>query len=193
MKLNSSRRRTIGDSLEARCGLDGLELTEENLQNLRENFRGRLKQFHLDDIYEPDDVLNEVVIRLMKTPQKEGLHPEAWAKGIGLNVVRELKRKSTKYQTVEPNTLESVVASGEEISLALEKQEESERVREALKDLKLEEQELLNLQFFKELSWQQIADHLARKGRKVSVGTLRKRGQRAKEQLREVYFEKFLR
>lgn len=190
MTVNSSSRGTIGDSLEA---LYGLKLTEENLKNIRLNFKRLLKQFHLLGIYEPDDVFNEAVIRFMKTLQKGKRvpKPEAWFNTTGFNIVRELSRMQKKYRTVEPNTLESEVASDEEISLALEKQEKSERTHEALMELKSEDRELLMLQFFEGLSYPEIAQHLAQKEQNVSASTLRKRMQRAKEKFGEVYSKNY--
>lgn len=190
MIVNSLRRRIDGDFLESMCGL---ELTEENLQNLRKNILGRLKQFHLQGIYEPDDVLNEVVIRFMRTLLKEKkiFNPEAWIRITAYNIIRELSRKQ-KCQNLDHNTHESMVASGEDISLYLTQQEESERIHDALKKLSPETQYLLELRFFKGFSWQEIAQYLTQKGQKVSVATLRKRGERAINQLREVYFKNFL-
>jgi RNA polymerase sigma factor (sigma-70 family) len=193
MTVNYSRQRTIGDALET---MYGLKLPEENLKNLLLHFSIRLRQYGLLGIYESEEVLYEVGSRFWDTLQKGKNvpipNPEAWARITGRNIIHELSRKQKKYQTVEPNKLELVVATDEEISLTLEKQEESDRIHDALKQLKSETQELLKLRFFQGLSWQEIAEHLAQNGQNVSVATLRKRGERAINQLREVYFEKFL-
>ncbi|HBL13787.1 MAG TPA: hypothetical protein DD379_20810 [Cyanobacteria bacterium UBA11162] len=191
MTVNSSRRRTIADSLEK---MYGLKLTEDNLKNLREHFLDILKQYHLLSLYEPEEILNEVGSRFKNTLQKGKKVPkpklQAWARSTGRNIIRELSRKEKKYRVIGLNEWE--VATDEEISLAVEKQEEFERVHDALKELSAETQGLLKIRFFQGLSWQEIALHLAQKGQNVSVATLRKRGERAINQLREVYFEKFL-
>jgi len=189
MTGNYYLRITVGNSPEPKRYL---ELTEENLNNLRRNFKCRLKQFHLLGIYEPDEVLNEAVLRLIKALHKGNTIPipEAWIKRTGFNIMREMSRKQ-KCENLD----ESVVASGEDISLNLIKQEESERVHDAVQKLSPENQQLINLRFFLGLSWSQIAQHLNQNGNKVAVDTLRKRGERAiKElkainELREVYFE----
>jgi DNA-directed RNA polymerase specialized sigma24 family protein len=145
---NSSIRIIVGNSPEQERYL---ELTEENLNNLRRNFKSRLKQFHLLGIYEPDEVLNEAVLRLIKALQKGNTIPipEAWIKLTGLNIVREMKRRKQKCQNLDPTNIpESVFASGEDINLDLIKQEYSDRVHDALKKLSPENQELLNLRFF---------------------------------------------
>jgi RNA polymerase sigma factor (sigma-70 family) len=189
MMVNSSRRRTVGNSLEAQCYL--AHLTDENLNNFRRNFQRSLKQFHLLGIYEPDEVIDEAVMRLITAIErgKKITNLESWIRSTGYNFIRELSRKR-KYQNLDPNTLDSLVASPEDISLYLTQQEESERVHNALKELKPETQELIKLRFFQGLSWPEIVQHLTQNGQKVSEATLRKRGERAINQLKEVYFEK---
>lgn len=193
MRLNSSRLRTSGDSLEV---MYGLKLAEEELKNLQKHFLDYLKRYQLLSIYESEEILYEVASRFRDTLQKGKNVPKpklrAWASSTGRNIIRELSRKHKKYQVVEPNTLESEVASGEDISLALEKREEWGIIHEALKEIKPEDQDLLERRFFQGLSWKEIAQHLAQNGQDVSVPTLRKRGERAINQLREVYFDKFL-
>ncbi|NEP60461.1 MAG: sigma-70 family RNA polymerase sigma factor [Symploca sp. SIO2G7] len=235
MKLNCS-----SDSLDV---IYGLRLTEENIKIFRRYFKSCLKQFYLLSLYEPDDVLNEVIYRLKKKAfkvlfiwfilgnvvdtwdaplQKEGMKPKAfkvlfiwfmlrkfvdtWGAPLqkkdmkpralviktGYNVVREWKRKQSKYITLEPNRLECFVESEEEISVTLDKQEDLKRVREVLKEIRREDQELMELRWFQELSWKQIADYLAQKGQKVSVTALRKRMERLLKKLKEVDFDKFI-
>lgn len=191
MTINSSRRRTIADSLEE---MYGLKLTEDNLKNLREHFLYLLKQYHLLSLYEPEEILNEVGSRFKNTLQKGKNVPkpklQAWARSTGRNIIREQSRKEKKYRAVGLNEWE--VATDENISLSVEKQEEFERVHDALKKLSAETQQLLKLRFFQGLSWQEITLHLTQNGQKISVATIRKRGERSINQLREVYFEKFL-
>jgi RNA polymerase sigma factor (sigma-70 family) len=187
--VNSSIRRTVDNSVDQKCYLD--LLTEETLKKFRLTFKRYLKQFNLFGIYEPDEVLNEAVLRFKALHKgKKVPNPEAWIKKTGFNFVREMSRKR-KCQNLDHNTLESVVASVEDINLDLIKQEESDRVHDALKKLSLENQQLLKLRFFQGLSWSEIAQHLTtQNGNKVVVETLRKRGERAINQLREVYFDK---
>ena len=167
-----------------------LELIEENPNNLRQYFECRLKKFQLFGIYELDELLNEIGLRYFKAIQKGNTIPilEAWVKVTGFNIIHEMKRKQ-KCQNIDHNILESVVASGEDISLNLINQEESERVHDAVQKLSSENQQLINLRFFLGLSWSQIAQHLNQNGNKVAVATLRKRGERAINELRKVYFE----
>ena len=180
--------RTVGNSPESKCYRDILK--EEKIKKICRTFKSYLNQFNLLTICEPCEVLNEAVIRLITALQKGNtiLIPEAWIKKTGFNIIREIKRKQ-KCQNLDPNIIESVFESGEDISLNLIKEEESKTLHDALQKLSSENQQLINLRFFQRLSWAEIAHHPTQNGNNVAVATIRKRGERAINQLRKAYLD----
>ncbi len=52
-----------------------------------------------------------------------------------------------------------------------------------------DKQELLELRIVQELSWNEVVSYYAAQGKDVKVATLRKRGERALEELRQAVLE----
>lgn len=171
-----------------------MELNNSTLADLRIFFRSRLQQFGLG-CYEPDDVINESIVRLDRAIKagKQILNMEAWIRVTGLNYIRELSRKQKKCQAFDPLELDKHTQS-EQRDFILEEADTSEhsKVRQALQELKPQEREILELRFFENFSWQNIAQYLANKGDCATIDALRKRGERAIKRFREVFLSKYL-
>ncbi|MFB2967627.1 sigma-70 family RNA polymerase sigma factor [Aerosakkonema sp. BLCC-F183] len=171
-----------------------MELNSSTLADLKIFFRYRLQQFGLLGSHEPDDVINESIVRLDRAIKagKQILNLEAWIRVTGLNYIRELSRKQKKCQAFDPFELDKHTES-EQCDFILEEADTSEhrKVREALQELKPQEREILELRFFEKLSWQDIAQYLANKGNCATVDALRKKGERAIKRLRKVFLSKY--
>ena len=152
--------------------------------------RIRLRMFNLLGQYSPDDVVNECLIRWYtavengkKTPVLDG-----WMRSTAFNIVRELRRKTNKVDLYDPTILSELVAATPDD----EDDEDDERrsfVLQALQTLSKKNQELLELRFFRNLSWDEVAVFYSSRGKTVSAIAARKRGQRALEELRKVFSE----
>jgi RNA polymerase sigma factor (sigma-70 family) len=148
----------------------------------------RLRAFNLLGHYDPHEVINECLIRLDQAEKMGKPIPNlaAWMRLTALNVVREFNRDTKKSDSYDPLVLgELASVSSEEPNN--ENREQYRIVRQALSTLSEDKRELLELRFSLGLSWEEIAVHYATLGKSVKVVALRKRGQRALEELREAF------
>jgi DNA-directed RNA polymerase specialized sigma24 family protein len=151
--------------------------------------RRLLIQFHLDQLYSENDVLNEVYLRGVKQIESgtEIKLPSAWIKRTAFNVIRELSRTQKRYESAE---LDQLPALEQPSALTLDFPDESD-VRQLLasfKTLSKSDQEILQLRLINNLSWQEVSQRLeARTGTLQDIQSLRKRGERALRRLRKEY------
>jgi RNA polymerase sigma factor (sigma-70 family) len=149
------------------------------------------KQLQLGGI-EPHEVLSEVWLRGIEAI-KAGTtinNPGAWIRAVSYNIlVQEVRRlKKEKRASVSFDSIESrfLVESGS--SENDETEPDYLLLRQAVHDLKQEDQKIITLRYFQGLSWEEIRETLLSEGIEVkSVAVLRKRGQRAIERLRSKY------
>ena len=143
----------------------------------------------------------EVLTRYDKKVKKKEEIPnvEAWMKLTALNCIRELNRQEypvtalrkiphdpSDFET-DPKLLKSMMSNSEDIT-DLESENRSQ-VRKAMSKLPSYKRELLELRIVQGLSWNEIANHYISQGKSVKVATLRKRKERALEELRGVFLE----
>lgn len=149
-----------------------LLINESMLESLRYRLKVRLVQFGLLGRYDVDEVINEAIVRLDKALKsgKQAPNREAWIIATGRNYIREINRDRKKYQTVEEFRVGYLLAESGKNSLTLEQVGaiELSKVREALQALKPKDRELIELMFFKNLSWDKIARCLANRGSKLA-------------------------
>lgn len=163
----------------------------------------QLWQFNLDGIYTEVDILNEAYIRGVSLIVKSGTginNPLAWLRTTTWNIVRELSRSHQRYQAVAYDELLESHKSRLEIgSMQSEDSLISDEVVErniqavfsALHELKPRERIIVELKAMQGLSWKEVGQHLIELGEEEQTETaLRKRGQRAMEQLRKLYHHK---
>lgn len=150
----------------------------------------RLSRFNLHNRYSPIEVTSECVCRLHKALEKgqDISNLDAWMKATAFNVVRELNREIQKASLYEPSILEEVLSNVLDESTD-EADERHRIVRRALTILTEDKRELLKLRFFQNLTWDQVAEFYTARGEKIAIATLRKRGQRAQDDLRKVLIE----
>lgn len=172
---------------------ENLNSTQYDALSVFPFIKGKLKQFHLVN-FNVYDIINEVYIRGVKLIESGQpiRKPSAWIRVTALNVIREISRNQTKWKLVDYSSVEYAVASEEaKNSLVSE-----DAINEYLKSLQMSVQELepkdrqiLELWKVKGLSWKEVAENLDLNGEEVpSLPTLRKRGERALERLRQKYY-----
>lgn len=151
------------------------------------------KQLQLGEI-EAHEVLNEVWLRGIKAIEAGTTinNSGAWIRTVSYYIlveeVRRLqveKRASVSFDSIESRFLVKPGSS---------ENDETETcyllLRQAIHDLKQEDQKIITLRYFQVLSWEEIREILISEGIEVkSVAVLRKRGQRAIERLRCKYLQ----
>jgi RNA polymerase sigma factor (sigma-70 family) len=186
-------RQKFDSAIELLLKSENLNSTEYDALSVFPFIKGKLKQFHLDN-FNVYDIINEVYIRGVKLIESGQpiRKPFAWIRGTAFNVIREISRNQTKWKLVDYSSVEYAVASEEaKNSLVSE-----DAINEYLKSLQMSVQELepkdrqiLELWKVKGLSWKEVAKNLDLNGEEVpSLPTLRKRGERALERLRQKYY-----
>jgi RNA polymerase sigma factor (sigma-70 family) len=147
----------------------------------------RLRNFKLDGRYSPDDIIGECILRWHQAVQNGKPIPYimGWMKVTANYVVQELKRESNKAYPYDPSIVETLPDTSDVDGL--ETIEQRQVVLKALAALPEDKRELLNLRFFQNLSWDAIAEVYVARGENVKASALRKRGQRAQEELRKVF------
>jgi RNA polymerase sigma factor (sigma-70 family) len=158
-----------------------------NLDGFQKFIKARLKSFNLNGQYSPDDIVNECFLRWHKAVEdgKEIPVLDGWMRKTAFNVIRELSRRNRKVDLREPTDLAESLPDAQEEADGDDEQHQT--VHQALKQLSQEKQELLEFRFFQNLSWDDITDVYASRGQKNTSQTLRKRGQRAMDELRKIY------
>jgi RNA polymerase sigma factor (sigma-70 family) len=188
-----AERQKFDSAIQLLLKSENLNSTEYNALSVFPFIKGKLKQFHLDN-FNVYDIINEVYIRGVKLIESGQpiRKPFAWIRGTAFNVIREISRNQTKWKLVDYSSVEYAVASEEaKNSLVSE-----DAINEYLKSLQMSVQELepkdrqiLELWKVKGLSWKEVAKNLDLNGEEVpSLPTLRKRGERALERLRQKYY-----
>lgn len=185
MKQNISTSRCLALSLQQRYP----ELENRlDIDGFYKSILVRLRAFNLIGRYDPHDVINECLVRLDQAEKNGKFIPNlaAWLRLTTLNVIREFNRDTKKSDSYDPSVLGELISEPCTESNS-EDDEQYRAVRQALDTLSEDKRELLELRFFHNLSWEEVAAHYTTRGKSVKVATLRKRGQRALEELREAF------
>lgn len=172
-------------------------ILEDNnpLTVLRHFFRLRLSQYGLLGKHEPDDILHEAISRLWSASLagKDIYNAVAWLRQTGLNIINELSRAKNKYRIIDnPNLDLELILSDEQKHHESEDYELYVQLYQALQELDFADRELIILRFYKQMSWQDIGELLAKNGVPLSNAALRKRGSRALENLRKIFMVRLL-
>lgn len=167
------------------------------------NVQARLRQFNMTNNYSPDDIIIETISRWDRKTKKGEQVPnlEAWMKLTAFNCIRELYRQDNRVTAsmrvnlhdpstfeTNPSLLQAVIAASE-TSTEDEGEDRWQQVREVMSKLPEDKRELLELRIIEELSWNEVASRYTAQGKDIKVATLRKRGERALEELREALLE----
>lgn len=148
-----------------------------------------LRQFRLSGTYEAKDVIAEAYTRGIKqiTSGKLIDVPLAWLRGTCLRVISELKRKQLRSDTPKFDQEDCIAQDVALSEIVL--QEDLWALQLALKQLSLEEQQLLHARIFHGLSWQEIGESISHPSAlPLRAGTARQRGSRVLQKLRQRYY-----
>ncbi|PZV01359.1 MAG: hypothetical protein DCF32_16340 [Leptolyngbya sp.] len=152
-----------------------------------------IQQFGLQAHITEIDIFVEAYLRGVRYTQQNQEHirqPKAWMRRTAYNIIRECKRDRQRYLAVafdelmeqEAAASDSTTVDDEMIANAVAS------VLQALADLPPGDRNLIQWKVVEGLTWPQVQTKLVAAGEEwVSLATLRKRGQRALERLRQAY------
>ena len=115
-------------------------------------------------------------------------HPVAWAKLVSERHIQKLYKIHRVSEATESEKIEYLanLRCDENISY-----DNNEQIVKNIQQLKPLSGEIVKMRFFQKLSWGEIAEILSRReGKQIGAATARKRGERALNELREIYFKK---
>jgi len=151
----------------------------------------KIKQFHLNcDIF---DIVNECYLRGLKQTQsgQEIKNHLAWIRQTAYNIIREKSRYGYhKKESSSSHFLETYLSENpldDAIQTCLD-QPEWPQLKKAFAELSSEDQDILKLRWFHNMSWQDVSQELSKLGESISTSTANKRGQRALKRLRKQYY-----
>ncbi|NEP47999.1 MAG: sigma-70 family RNA polymerase sigma factor [Moorea sp. SIO3C2] len=172
-------------------------LDPQQVQYLKGYYYNLLCRCKLQHRCDSDDILSQVWEKAAEVERLERPieNPEAWAKKVGERIILQKKRRELSekksIQKLEPMIQSQIFASprddlycdgtlGQMLALALKE----------LKQTKPDFYQLLVMRFFDELSWEQISSELYPDTAitKKTINKVRRRGSRALEKLRKIFF-----
>ena len=117
-----------------------------------------------------------------------------WLRTTGLHVINEISREETRHRIIDNGNIDlEDFLSDERLQQTDENNELYKRLNKAINELDVEDRKLLRMRYYRQLTWQDIAEKLSIEGfEKTSVQALRKRGSRALAKLRKVFLNKYL-
>ncbi|MBF2067602.1 MAG: sigma-70 family RNA polymerase sigma factor [Calothrix sp. C42_A2020_038] len=156
--------------------------------------RLRLAQFGLSNLYQPEQILSEALLRL-ECALKQGkniYNHEAWLRTACFLCILEVRHDENKLLNIDINinideTLANTLTSH---NLKVEQSEVTETYQildQVILELQASERELLMMRFYENMSWDEIACKFANRGETISLPALRQRGSRAMRSLRKAY------
>lgn len=178
-----------------------LQMNTPRGRSLRGFIHQSLRQFGLAGYCCEFDVLTEAYLRGVRYTLRGNqiVQSHAWLRSTAYNIIREWKRERARYCAVAfEELLDQGVGAYYDDSGPWDMgwqwdmfwaEAEIQRVVQAFHALDEGDRTLLHWKVVEMLSWQLIHARLAAQGERVSLPTLRKRGQRALERLRQKYHQ----
>ena len=158
---------------------------ENRLAGLYEEYYDKLAHYvyvRIGNKEEAEDIAGEVFLKALKSLKsykEQGIPMQGWLFRIAHNLTVDYIRKADKRRTVP---IDSVILTGEDNPVdAAEKNIEFERVTEAMKELTIEQREVINLRFFGGLTSKEVGDVLSK-----SDGAVREMQRAAIEKIRGI-------
>ncbi|MFL9458399.1 RNA polymerase sigma factor [Tolypothrix campylonemoides VB511288_2] len=161
-----------------------------------------LKQYGLCHI-ELHEILGDVYLRGIDAIEKGQIikNPKAWVRTVARNVIIDKMRNQYKdkkhFNFIELDAIEyiddieyEIVSQNLDRDADLDEQILLEKLLKARDELNPEDQMIFDLRFKQDLSWEDVRKHLASSGIHISTATLRKRGERIKERLKQFLLTK---
>jgi len=158
---------------------------ENRLAGLYEEYYDKLAHYvyvRIGNREEAEDIAGEVFLKALKSLKsykEQGIPMQGWLFRIAHNLTVDYIRKADKRRTVP---IDSVILTGEDNPVdAAEKNIEFERVTEAMKELTIEQREVINLRFFGGLTSKEVGGVTGK-----SDGAVREMQRAAIEKLRGI-------
>jgi DNA-directed RNA polymerase specialized sigma24 family protein len=175
-----------------------LKVSNPHSKTLLAFIRRRLYQFGLQAYFTEVDIFVEAYLRGVRYTYQNQVpiqYPHAWMKRTAYNVIREWKRDRQRYAAADLDALieQGKLTDDEPFTSPTAFDGSSrgldwDRVIQSFGQLSVCDRNLIYWRYIEGLSWQDIQARLATQGHgDVSQSTLRKRGQRAMDKLRELY------
>jgi len=146
----------------------------------------RLKQFHLESRYEPEEILHEAICRTVArfNNGQSIKKPLGWLRSVSYNIIRELSRKDKCLQL----TAEYAAMEFQMMKLpSSDKSSASEELIKAIADIKQElkpgERKIIELRGEQGMTFPQVRQQLEAEGIQTSDQALRKGWQRLRQRL----------
>lgn len=156
---------------------------ETRLSDLYEEYYDKIARYvyvRISNKEEAEDIAGEVFLKALeslKSYREQGVPMQGWLFRIAHNLTVDYLRKMNKRRTVP---IDSVVLQGNDNPAnTAEKNIEFERVTEAMKELTIEQREVINLRFFGGLTSKEVGGVLGKSG-----GAVREMQRAAIEKLR---------
>ncbi len=152
--------------------------------------KNRIHALKLSSSISEEDVIQYVIMCLIET-LKSGTqvdYPVAWSKLVSERHIQKLYKKHRVTQATESDKIEYLA------NLRCDENDlynNDGEIAKKIEQLKPASKEIVEMRFFHNLSWSQVAEILSRQeDKQIRVATARKRGERALEELRQIYFSK---
>ncbi|MCG6135136.1 MAG: hypothetical protein MET45_10795 [Nostoc sp. LLA-1] len=160
-------------------------------KTLRNYIKLRLRVYNMNNALSEEDVINHVVLCLVKTLQSEKpvYHPVAWAKVVSERYINNQFKKLKNSELTDSDKIEYLANRLVEQNTPFDEKKE---IHKKIKQLTPGNQKILIWRFFQHLSWNQIAELLSQEeGKTINTATARKRGERAIDELRKKYIDEY--
>ena len=164
----------------------GAQLLEEAFQQHQSELLGTL-YYLVGNLEDARDALQEAFIKCWRHQEEVGgvENLKAWIFRVALNAGRDIRETAWRRKRQGlPEDESSLASPGAGPEMIVEQDERLARLREALKELRPEEQEVFLLRQNGELTYEEIAEMLS-----VPTGTVKTRMRLALARLREVLAE----
>jgi RNA polymerase sigma-70 factor, ECF subfamily len=165
--------------------MDDLKQKQSKLEGLYNEYFRKIARYayaRVGDSSEAEDIASEVFIKALdslKTYQERGLPVQAWLFKIAHNLVVDYLTRKSKRSAL-PLEIVKVADEDDPVSTA-ENNFEMDRVKRAMQELTLDQQEVVTLRFFSGLSSKEVAGILNKKD-----GAVREMQSAALEKLRNI-------
>jgi RNA polymerase sigma factor (sigma-70 family) len=166
------------------------EVTEVRQSRWLLNYtNNRIHILKLSSYLSGDDVIQYAALCLTKELQsgKEITYPIAWAKLVCERHINKQYKKNKNIQAQESNQIERLAnLRSQEIDIHFF--DNNEQLHHSIQQLRPSSKQIIEMRFFQQLHWEQIATILSRQEeRQICAATARKRGERAINELRQIY------
>ena len=168
-----------------RENIPGTKEYETQLSGLYEKYYDKIARYvyvHIGNKEEAEDIAGEVFLKALKSLKsyrEQGIPMQGWLFRIAHNLTVDYIRKADKRRTVP---MDSVILTGDDNPVdTADKNIEFERITEAMKQLTIEQREVINLRFFGGLTSKEVSGVLGK-----SDGAVREMQRAAIEKLRGI-------